>query len=440
VGSITYTLRIIEGKLKGHMIDLPENSELIVGRGATFDIVIDEDMVSRRHAKVTTFHDGVMLHDLNSTNGTSVNQQKIQGAQRLQANDFITIGTCILELMTHAQAYQDSANPPPNYNQAEPQPVNAHQASYSSFNTPNSVQQSHLTPPSTPVPSMHANGMTNNIIGHHINPSVTPVPPTPAIALPAALSATALPATALPATALPAIAPTSPSTPDYFNQGNPNANRGFQTGATNNYSTASFNSMNSVRPRSKIETGTFPSSEYPDVFMLIERLIERRHDGVLTVFDSDEREGSIYFRGGHIYFVTFEDPHRLTDHVLHPIERIMKICTWRQGRFKIKNLSALPSFENEISEDSRSLVMHVRQNCKELEGLRASLPPFDTVLYYPTPFQAPLSALNTEQLDTFQLCMNQMNIGTVIDYHPKGEREGIQTILFLIEAGYLVMR
>lgn len=425
MGSITYTLRIIEGKLKGHMIDLPENSELIVGRGATFDIVIDEDMVSRRHAKITTFHDGVMLHDLNSTNGTSVNQQKIQGAQRIQANDFITIGTCILELMTHAQAYQESASPSSNYNQSEPQAVNTHQASYSNFNTPNSVQQGHLTPPNTALPPIHANGMTNNTIGHHMNPSVTPAPP--------------MPSTPMPSTSLPPTPPTPP-TPDYFNQGNPNANRGFQTGATNNYNTTPFNSMNGVRPRSKIEIGTFPSSEYPDVFMIIERLIERRHDGVLTVFDSDEREGSIYFRGGHIYFVTFEDPHRLTDHILHPIEGIMKICTWRQGRFKIKNLSALPSFENEISEDSRSLVMHVRQNCKELEGLRASLPPFDTILYYPTPFQAPLSALNTEQLDTFQLCMNQMNIGTVIDYHPKGERDGIQTVLFLIESGYLVLR
>jgi pSer/pThr/pTyr-binding forkhead associated (FHA) protein len=367
--------------------------------------VIDEDMVSRRHAKITTFYDGVMLHDLNSTNGTSVNQQKIQGAQRLQAGDFITIGTCILELMTHAQAYQDSANPPATYNQTEPQPVSAHQSAYSSFNTPNPVQPSHLTPPNTPAPSMHTNSLTNTTMGHHANP------------------------------------PVNQTTPDYtFNQGNPSAHRSFQSGNPNAYNATPFNSMNSVRPRSKIETGTFPSSDVPDVFVLIERLIERRHDGVLTVFDSDEREGSIYFRGGHIYFVTFEDPHRLTDHVLHPIEAIMKICTWRQGRFKIKNLSALPSFENEISEDSRSLIMHVRQNCKELENLRASLPPFDTVLYYPTPFQAPLSALNTEQLDTFQLCMNQMNIGTAIDYHPKGERDGIQTVLFLMESGYLVMR
>ena len=405
MGSITYTLRIIEGKLKGHMIDLPENSELIVGRGATFDIVIDEDMVSRRHAKITTFHDGVMLHDLNSTNGTSVNQQKIQGAQRLQAGDFITIGTCILELMTHAQAYQDSANASAGYNQTEPQPINTHQSSYSNFNTPNPIQQSHLTPPNTPAPSMHTSSLTNKTIGHHVNPSVNSTPP------------------------------------DYaFNQGNPSNHRSFQSGNISSYNATPFNSMSGVRPRSKIETGTFPSSDVPDVFVLTERLIERRHDGVLTVFDSDEREGSIYFRGGHIYFVTFEDPHRLTDHVLHPIEGVMKICSWRQGRFKIKNLSALPSFENEISEDSRSLIMHVRQSCKELENLRSSLPPFDTVLYYPNPFQAPLSALNTEQLDTFQLCMNQMNIGTVVDYHPKGEREGIQTVLFLMESGYLVRR
>ena len=78
MGSIKYALKVIEGKLRGHLYYLPENSELFLGRGASFDIVIDEDMVSRRHAKILTYHDQVTLQDLNSTNGTSVNQKLIQ--------------------------------------------------------------------------------------------------------------------------------------------------------------------------------------------------------------------------------------------------------------------------------------------------------------------------------------------------------------------------
>ena len=98
MGSTKYALRVIEGKMRGHAYDLPENSELFVGRGATFDIVIDEDMVSRRHAKILTFHNEIVIHDLQSTNGTSLNQQRVSGSQRLRVGDQMTIGTCVLEL------------------------------------------------------------------------------------------------------------------------------------------------------------------------------------------------------------------------------------------------------------------------------------------------------------------------------------------------------
>ena len=114
-GVSMYALRVIEGKMRGRIIDLPGNSELVVGRGSTFDIVIDEDMVSRRHAKITTFHDGVTLQDLNSTNGTLVNQHRLQGltAQRLKAGDQVGVGTCVLELIQTDGATNTQALAPP---------------------------------------------------------------------------------------------------------------------------------------------------------------------------------------------------------------------------------------------------------------------------------------------------------------------------------------
>ena len=118
MGSNKYALRVLEGKLKGHIYDLPQNSELFLGRGASLDIVIDEDMVSRRHAKILTFHDQIVLQDLESTNGTSVNQQRVQGSQRLQLGDSLTVGTCILELISAPQ--QAGYNQAANFGQANP--------------------------------------------------------------------------------------------------------------------------------------------------------------------------------------------------------------------------------------------------------------------------------------------------------------------------------
>ena len=406
-----YALRVIEGKMRGRIIDLPGNSELVVGRGSTFDVVIDEDMVSRRHAKITTFHDGVTLQDLNSTNGTLVNQHRLQGltAQRLKAGDQIGVGTCVLELIQTDGVTNTQALSPPEASPPIATPV-----------------------ASTPHPAGHFD-YNNNQGGYAPQPPAPQAPQTPQP---------------------PSAAPLTPPQP---NQGyaQPPSNFGAQGGAANpappanraytpqqSYPGAApgFSSLAGARPRSKMEVGTFPSNENRDVLNLIEKLIERRHDGVLAVFDPEEREGNIYFRGGHIYFVTLEDPHRIVDHPFQPIQGMTRVCGWGQGRFKIKPMSALPQFENEISDDSRSLLEQVRQSCIELNSLRAQLPPLDVRLQVPAPLNPPLSALSSEQLDALQMCFNQADLRTVIDYHPHGERDGIKTMLQLLESGYLISR
>ena len=77
----------ISGLLCDHLFYLPENSEVFLGRDAHSDIVIDEDMVSRVHAKILTFHNQIWLQDLNSTHGTDVNLQTIQDARLLTLGD-----------------------------------------------------------------------------------------------------------------------------------------------------------------------------------------------------------------------------------------------------------------------------------------------------------------------------------------------------------------
>lgn len=395
MGSTKYALRVIEGKLRGHIYDLPENSELFLGRGANFDIVIDEDMVSRRHAKILTFHDQVVLQDLNSTNGTSVNQQRIQGSQRLQLGDSLTIGTCVLEVIN---APQQSG-----YNHIEPA-TNAYvapqaQASHlPQGNHPNYAAQSFGMPAAPQSPQQQLAPAPGGYGG--FNPIAPPPPPS----------------------VTPGFTP-SPLGHLPQQQAGP-----------------AFGGMASIggaRPRIKSVVGTFPSAETADVLTMIERLVERRHDGVLAVFDPEEREGSIYLRGGRVYFATYEDPHRVMDVITPPQEALVKVCGWTQGRYKVKNMGALPSFEQEISEDSRGLLERVRHSCAEMNQMRAQLPPLTKVLSLPQPLTPPLTSLTQEQLYLLQLAINKYEIRSIIDCHPQGEREGIKTLLFLLEQGYV---
>jgi hypothetical protein len=94
-----YALRFISGKYQGGEFPLQPNREIVVGRSSELDMVLVEDMVSRKHAKITTGGAQVAIQDLGSTNGTFVNGEKIKKA-RLQEGDRILIGTSILKLVS----------------------------------------------------------------------------------------------------------------------------------------------------------------------------------------------------------------------------------------------------------------------------------------------------------------------------------------------------
>lgn len=99
-GGVTkrFALRFISGKYQGGMFPLRPNREIVIGRSSDLDMVLVEDMVSRKHAKIVTSNNRVSIQDLGSTNGTFVNGEKVKKA-RLREGDRILIGTSILKLV-----------------------------------------------------------------------------------------------------------------------------------------------------------------------------------------------------------------------------------------------------------------------------------------------------------------------------------------------------
>jgi len=97
-----YALRFISGKYQGGEYPLSDAGELVIGRSSELDMVLIEDMVSRKHAKLTLASDQITIADLGSTNGTFVNGEKVRRA-RLKEGDRILIGTSILKLVARQQ-------------------------------------------------------------------------------------------------------------------------------------------------------------------------------------------------------------------------------------------------------------------------------------------------------------------------------------------------
>ncbi len=96
---MSFALKFISGKYQGGEFPLKANKQVIIGRSSELDMVLVEDMVSRKHAKITVAGDGkITIEDLGSTNGTFVNGEKVKQS-RIKEGDRILIGTSILKLV-----------------------------------------------------------------------------------------------------------------------------------------------------------------------------------------------------------------------------------------------------------------------------------------------------------------------------------------------------
>jgi hypothetical protein len=80
-------------RLLGQRFDVQE-SITSIGRDSKNDVVLGDDSVSKEHAKIKYFDDRDIykLYDLVSTNGTYVNDNRIEAPVELKDNDNVIIG------------------------------------------------------------------------------------------------------------------------------------------------------------------------------------------------------------------------------------------------------------------------------------------------------------------------------------------------------------
>jgi 6-phosphogluconolactonase (cycloisomerase 2 family) len=91
-------LQIVSGPAAGQSIDVA--GDFMIGRGETGMGSLQGDTeISRRHARFRLLPDGrLLVEDLDSTNGTYVNRQRISGLQVLNPGDQVQVGQTVLRL------------------------------------------------------------------------------------------------------------------------------------------------------------------------------------------------------------------------------------------------------------------------------------------------------------------------------------------------------
>jgi hypothetical protein len=76
---------------RGHRLELRQGP-LVIGRSTGCQLVLDDALVSRRHAQVVLTDQDVRLEDLGSANGVYVNGERINQSRALSPGDRIVVG------------------------------------------------------------------------------------------------------------------------------------------------------------------------------------------------------------------------------------------------------------------------------------------------------------------------------------------------------------
>jgi len=79
---------------------------VVLGRGADCDLSIDNASVSRRHAQILAEENGYVVHDLESTNGTFVNDAPANWTP-LKDGDYLRVGGCIYRFLMSGNVEAD---------------------------------------------------------------------------------------------------------------------------------------------------------------------------------------------------------------------------------------------------------------------------------------------------------------------------------------------
>ncbi len=90
------SFEVLNGSAEGKKVFLTDEvNELLLGRDPNADFVINEFAISRKHARITKRWGGIVIRDLESKNGSFVNNRRVV-EEFLHDGDRIALGTIIL--------------------------------------------------------------------------------------------------------------------------------------------------------------------------------------------------------------------------------------------------------------------------------------------------------------------------------------------------------
>lgn len=98
----SFGLEVIEPGENHHLkegVIIPVKGELTIGRKNTNNLILEDQFVSGNHARIFLKNTDYMLEDLGSTNGTKLNDKRLDGRAILKIGDEIEIGSALFKVI-----------------------------------------------------------------------------------------------------------------------------------------------------------------------------------------------------------------------------------------------------------------------------------------------------------------------------------------------------
>jgi hypothetical protein len=96
-GAMATKLVVTEGDLAGKIMRL-DRREITIGRSDGSDLVVDDEYASSNHAKLVLINNDWLIQDLNSTNGTFLDGQRVGTPAVVKLNTRVRVGKTVFEL------------------------------------------------------------------------------------------------------------------------------------------------------------------------------------------------------------------------------------------------------------------------------------------------------------------------------------------------------
>ena len=180
--------------------------------------------------------------------------------------------------------------------------------------------------------------------------------------------------------------------------------------------------------QSGVLSGVLDQLPLPDLLQLFG---QSKKTGGLFITTPGGTEGCIYLKEGRVYGAVINNNFDV------PVEKsCYRIMTWTSGNFLL-DTTASHDFENPINETVESMLMEAMRIIDEIHSIGEDIPPYESVFKLDLPLKNKLRDLSPEQLDVFQLILNDPSMESVLNTSTMDDIETTKAIMHLLHNGYI---